>query len=136
MFRIGLIHFLNIYRFPFLYNLFSADLCRQEKYCNQKHHYKFPCTDIYHAHLIYYLSFEKNILQILCNDFFFHKERLHPCSITLLTANTVCFVTHSLPNYSVLVSRRCTWKVGREILDSAHLLEKRGWIENQTRYND
>lgn len=72
MSRIGLTHFLNIYSFPFLYNLFSADLYRQEKYCNQKHHCKFPHTDINHAHLIYYLSFEKNTLQLLCNDFFFY----------------------------------------------------------------
>ena len=59
---------------------------------------------------------------------FFYKEWLHLCSITLLMANAVCFITHSLSNYCVLVSRHYTWKVGREISDSAHLSEKKRWI--------
>lgn len=44
--------------------------------------------------------------RIFCNScamifFFFYKEWLLPHSITLLMANAVCFITHSLPNYCV-----------------------------------
>lgn len=94
MFRIGLPQFLNIHSFPFLCTPFSADFRRQEKYCSRKYHCKFDYTDINRAHLM--LSLEKNILQR-----FFLKEWLLPCSLTLLMAKAVCFITHSLRSYSV-----------------------------------
>ena len=84
MFRTGLTHFLNIYSFPFLYNLFSADLCRQEKYCNWKHHCKFPCADINHAHLIYYLSFLWQLKCIVMGTGLFHSTFLVLCDRNLM----------------------------------------------------
>lgn len=51
-------------------------------------------------------------------------------------ANTVCLITHLLPNYSVLVSRYYAWRVGREIFYFSPSFREEEIHINQTRYNE